>query len=71
MSVIVEGIGLGGSAQLDHWIQNFRDKLPPEDAKIHEEQFQKIFKDEEKRFMENRFKQQLSYNPSTVTELGL
>jgi len=56
MSVIVEGIGLGGSAQLDHWIQNFRDKLPPEDAKIHEKQFQKIFKDEEKRFMGNLFK---------------
>lgn len=53
MSVIVTGIGLGGSAQLDHWIQNFRDKLPPEDANIHEEQFQKIFKDEEKRFMGN------------------
>jgi len=56
MSVIVEGIGLGGSAQLDHWIQNFRDKLPPEDAKMHEERFLKIFKDEEKRFRENLYK---------------
>lgn len=56
MSVIIEGIGPGGSTQLDQWIQNLREKLSPEDAKMHEGLFRKIFKDEEKRFMENRFK---------------
>ena len=50
MTVIVEGIGPGGSAQLDQWIQNLRDKLPPEDAKMHEELFLKIEKDEQDRF---------------------
>ena len=56
MSVIVEGIGPGGGAQLDQWIQNLRGKLSPEDAKMHEELFRKILKDEEKRFMDNLFK---------------